>query len=533
MGAINLCMHIPSQSHILMLENHCTTIQDLKKIHAHFIKTGLAKHTLPISRVLAFAATSPAADINYAYSIFTRIHNPNIFMWNTIIRGFSQSSAPQNAILLFIYMLNHSNIEPQRLTYPSLFKAYTQLGLPRSGAQLHGRVIKLGLGFDRFIRNTIIYMYANSGFLSEAYKIFDEEGDFDVVAWNSMIMGLAKTRKINEAKRLFDKMGLRRNDVSWNSMISGCVRNGKFVEAMILFERMQEEQIKASEFTLVSLLNSCANLGALEQGEWICDYILCKNRFKLNVIMVTSIVDMYSKCGAIDKARGFFEFAPIKGLSSWNSMILGLANNGCEEEAFELFYELISLKIEPNEVTFLGLLIACCYKGYVNQARDFFLLMKERYKIKPSIKHYSCMVDVLGQAGLLNEAEQLIKKMPMEPDAIIWGSLLSSCRKYGNVEMAIRAGRHINEINSNDSAAYILMSNVYAASGQFENAIEQRVSMKERHVPKEKGCSSIEVNGQVQEFGSAGKLHPDIQDLMFFLHSYYEDKNLSIEEENM
>lgn len=521
---------ISDDSHLTLLENHCTTIQDLKKIHAHLVKTGLSKHPIAISRVLAFSAISPAADIMYAYSIFTRIHNPNLFMWNTIIRGFSKSSMPQNAILVFIDMLTYSTIKPQSLTYPSLFKAYARLGLPHYGAQLHGRIIKLGLEFDPFIRNTIINMYAISGCLSDAYKLFDEEGDFDVVAWNSLIIGLAKRSEINEARKLFDKMGSGRNTISWNSMISGYVRNANSREALDLFNRMQEEGIKANEFTLVSLLNACANLGSLEQGEWIYHYI-CKNRFELNVIMVTAIVDMYCKCGAIDKARRVFEKAPIKGLSSWNSMILGLANNGCEEEAFELFSELISLNIEPNDVTFLGVLTACTYRGNVNQAREFFLLMSERYKIIPSVKHYNCMVEVLGQAGLLNEAEQLIKEMPIEPDAIIWGSLLSSCRKHGDIEMAIRAGKHICEIDSNDSAAYILMSNVYAASGQFENAIKQRVLMKEKQVPKEKGCSSIEINGEIQEFASGGLLlNPEIQDLMSLVHSQYDDQELSMEE---
>ncbi|KAL2937859.1 hypothetical protein RDABS01_021308 [Bienertia sinuspersici] len=537
---MNFCMLTPSQTniskfisndpHLLMLENHCNTIRDLKKIHAHLIKTGLSKHPIAISRVLAFSATSPAADIYYAYSVFTRIRNPNLFMWNTIIRGFSQSSVPQNAIFIFIDMLMNSIIEPQRLTYPSLFKAYAQLGLPYDGAQLHGRIIKLGLEFDPFIRNTIIHMYANSGWLTEAYKHFDKKGDFDVVAWNSLIMGLGKKREINEARRLFDEMGLRRNAISWNSMISGYVRNEHFMEAIELFKRMQAEGIKASEFTMVSLLNACANLGSLEQGEWIYHYI-CKNRFDLNGIMVTAIVDMYCKCGAIDKAHRVFEMASIRGLSSWNSMILGLANNGFEEEALQLFSELISLNIEPNDVTFLGVLTACSYRrDTVNQAKEYFMLMSERYKIKPSIKHYNCMVEVLGRAGLLKEAEQLIRQMPIDPDAIIWGSLLSSCRNHGDIEMAIEAGKRICEIDCNDSSAYVLVSNIYAASGQFENAIQQRVLMKEKHVPKEKGCSSIEINGEVQEFASGGMLNHEMQDLMFLVHSDYEDEKIQIEQ---
>ncbi|XP_074276092.1 pentatricopeptide repeat-containing protein At2g42920, chloroplastic [Silene latifolia] len=544
MGTMSLCSLTPAQTsmsnfisnhpHLTLLETHCNTIKDLNKIHAHLIKTGLSKHPIAISRVLAFAATSHVADIRYAHSIFTSIHNPNLFMWNTIIRGFSQSWAPLTAILLFVDMLTSSGMEPQRLTYPSLFKAYANLGLAQCGAQLHARVIKLGLHSDHFIRNTIIHMYANNGFLREAFKVFDEGQNSDVVAWNSMIMGLAKCREIDEARRLFDKMGVKvmKNAISWNSMISGCVRNDKFVEAINLFGRMQEDGFKASEFTMVSLLNACANLGSLEKGELVHDH-MCENGFELNVIVVTAIVDMYCKCGAIDKAIQIFERTPIKGLSTWNSMILGLANNGRETDTIQLFSDLVSSGMVPDDVTFLGVLTACCYNGDVDKATDYFLLMTQRYQIEPSIKHYNCMVSILGQAGLLKEAEQLIGEMPVKADAIIWGSLLSACRKHGNVDMGIWASKNINEIDPNDTGAYVLMSNVYSASGEFQNAIKQRISMKDRQVCKEKGGSSIQINGEVEEFVSGGMLNPEMNDLMFLIHSNYEGEKLASEELEM
>ncbi|BFG25636.1 hypothetical protein CerSpe_119100 [Prunus speciosa] len=186
-------------------------MKDLQKIHAHLIKTGLVSDIVAASRVLAFCA-SPAGNINYAYMIFRNIQNPNLFIWNTIIRGFSESPSPEIAISLFIDMLVTSAIEPHRLTYPSVFKAYAQLGLAQDGAQLHGRIVKLGL-------------------------------ECDTVAWNSMIMGLSKWGEVSEAKRLFDKFSLR-NSVSWNSMISGFVRNGKYTEALELFSEMQKERVK-------------------------------------------------------------------------------------------------------------------------------------------------------------------------------------------------------------------------------------------------------------------------------------------------
>ncbi|RDX63335.1 Pentatricopeptide repeat-containing protein, chloroplastic, partial [Mucuna pruriens] len=479
---------------LTMLQNQCTNMRDFQKIHGHIIKTGLAHDPIAASRVLTFCASS-AGDINYAYLVFTTIPNPNLYSWNTIIRGFSGSSTPQLAISLFVDML-YSAVQPQQLTYPSVFKAYAQLGAGHDGAQLHGRVVKLGLERDQFIRNTIIYMYANSGLLSEATRVFDDElMELDVVACNSMIMGLAKRGEVDKSRRLFDSMPTR-TAVTWNSMISGYVRNRKLMEALELFHKMQEERVEPSAFTMVSLLSACAHLGALQHGEWVHDYIK-RNHFELNVIVLTAIIDMYCKCGSIEKAIEEFEGAPTRGLPCWNSLIIGLAMNGYEREAFEYFSKLESSNLKPDGVSFIGVLTACKHLGAIEKARDYFALMMNKYEIEPSIKHYTCMVEVLGHAALLEEAEELIKGMTLKPDAIIWGSLLSSCRKHGNVEIAKRAAQRVCELNPSDASGYVLMANVQAASNQFEEAIEHRILMKERLAQKEPGCSSIELYGEV------------------------------------
>lgn len=391
------------------------------------------------------------------------------------------------------------------------------------GAQLHGRVVKLGLDDDGFIRNTIIHMYANSGLLSEARRVFDNLLEFDVVAWNSMIMGLAKCGEIGDAQKLFDEMPTR-TSITWNSLISGYVRSGKLREALEIFHRMQEEKIEPSEFTMVSLLNACAHLGALEQGEWIHDYMKKKNNFELNVIVITAIIDMYCKCGSIESALQVFEEFPKKGLSCWNSIIIGLAMNGFEREAIEYFSELeSSSNLKPDDVSFIGVLTACKHLGEIDKAKDYFTLMVNKYEIEPSLKHYTCMVEVLGQAGLLEEAEEIIKGMSIEPDAIIWGSLLSSCRKYGNVEMAKQAAKRVCELNPSDSSGYVLMSNVHAAKNRYEEAVEERVLMKESVREKEPGCSMIEVYGETHEFLSGGRLHPKTQEIYSLLNDVVID----------
>ncbi|KAA0032472.1 pentatricopeptide repeat-containing protein [Cucumis melo var. makuwa] len=506
---------ISNQPYLSMVDKYCTTMRDLQQFHAHLIKSGQAIDSFAASRILAFCA-SPLGNMDYAYLVFLQMQNPNLFSWNTVIRGFSQSSNPQIALSLFIDMLVSSQVEPQRLTYPSIFKAYSQLGLAYDGAQLHGRIIKLGLQFDPFIRNTILYMYATGGFLSEARRIFNQEMEFDVVSWNSMILGLAKCGEIDESRKLFDKMPVK-NSISWNSMIGGYVRNGMFKEALKLFIKMQEERIQPSEFTMVSLLNASAQIGALRQGEWIHEYIK-KNNLQLNAIVVTAIIDMYCKCGSIGNALQVFEKIPNRGLSSWNSMIFGLAVNGCEKEAILLFKMLESSSLKPDSISFMAVLTACNHGAMVDEGMRFFSRMKNTYRIEPSIKHYNLMVDMISRGGFLEEAEQFIKTMPMEGDAIIWGCLLSACRIYGNTEMAKRAAEKVNELDPEETMGYVLMANIHAWRNNFVGAMEKRVAMRMKKVEKEPGGSLIEVDDEVHEFIAAGgRLHRKAQEIYLVL----------------
>ncbi|XP_068664800.1 pentatricopeptide repeat-containing protein At2g42920, chloroplastic [Aristolochia californica] len=489
---------------LTLLEHRCKTMRDLKMLHAQIIKTGLAHDKIAISRVLSFCATSSSGDINYALLLFSRIEHPNLFAWNTIIRAFSNSSTPHQAISLFYHML-HSTTQPQRLTFPSLFKAYSRLGLSCEGTQIHGMVTKLGFESDPFIRNSMISMYAVCGDIVSASHLFDENSDFDVVAWNSMMLGLARVGQIEESRRLFDEMPSRSN-ISWNSMISGYVRNGLYMEALNLFRQMQEASIGPTVFTIVSLLAACGRLGSLEQGKWLHAYIE-KNGIEINVIVLTAIIDMYCKCGSADEALRLFEAAPVKGLSSWNSIISGLAMDGRGQEAVRQFSKLQMSGLRPDYVSFIGVLTACSHSGMVDKGRYYFSLMTEFYKIEPMIKHYGCMVDILGRAGFIEEAEELIRKMPMDPDVIIWGSLLSACRTHGNITLGEQVAKRIIELDSGDNCGYILLSNAYAAVGRFSDTMEVRSLMKGKRMRKETGCSLIEVNGVVHEFVVGGTLH--------------------------
>lgn len=339
-----------------------------------------------------------------------------------------------------------------------------------------------------------------------------------------MILGLARNGEVEDSRRLFDKMPMK-NTISWNSMISGYVGNGRYKEALDLFHQMQNARIEPSVHTMASLLGACACLGALEQGEWVHAYIE-KNDIEANSIVLTALIDMYCKCGRLDKALWVFGNAPQKGLSSWNSMISGLAIHGCGEEAIRIFSRLQSSCLRPDHVSFLGVLTACNHSGMVDEARYYFSLMIITYKIQPTIKHYGCMVNLLGRAGHLEEAEELINSMPIDPDVVIWGSLLSACRNHGNIEIGEWVAKRMIELDPGESSSYVLLSNAYAAAGRFTDAVGMRQMMKEKQIWKDPGCSLVEVDGEVHEFVVDGRLHPRAREI----HVLLDELDLMLEE---
>ncbi|XP_020092388.1 pentatricopeptide repeat-containing protein At2g42920, chloroplastic-like [Ananas comosus] len=464
----------------------------------------------------ALSLVSAARDLRQVHSFLIRAAERRLSpsTYASLIRALSKSSAPLTAVSLFVDMLRRSpspcSAHLER-TFPSLFVSCARLGSARAGAPLHSMAVKLGLAPDAYVRNAMLFMYANCGCTAEALELFRKCVAFDVVAYNTMIMGFAKSGLLDEAWKLFEEMPVR-TVVTWSTMISGYARNGRSKEAMDLFRRMQGEGVEPNANILVSLLGACANLGALDQGEWIHAY-LEKNKFELNPIVITAIIDMYCKCGSVEKALEVFESAENKGLSSWNSMILGLALDGRCREAIGLFLMLQANGLRPNKVTFIGVLMACNHSGMMKKAWYYFSLMANTYDIEPEIEHYGCMVDALGRAGLLKEAEDLVKTMPMKPDSIIWGALLSACRTYKNTEIGARAAKRVLELDPQDSGGYVILSNTFAGSGEFGDSVGTRVRMKKSGVRKDPGCSVIEVNGLVHEFVASGVLHPQAKEI--------------------
>ncbi|XP_010276442.2 PREDICTED: pentatricopeptide repeat-containing protein At4g21065-like [Nelumbo nucifera] len=306
---------------------------------------------------------------------------------------------------------------------------------------------------------------------------------------------------------LFDRMP-NRNVVSWTVLMDACLRWEQPSMALVIFREMQETGVKPDQFAIVSLLSACARLGTLNLGMWVHAFIE-RVRLEQTIFIGTALVDMYCKCGSVDNALAVFNSMPTKTLLSWNAMLHGLSVNGRGREAVELFSELEKESgIHPNEVTFVAILCGCSHSGLVKEGRFYFGLMQNKYGIEPTVKHYGCMVDLLGRAGLLEEAFEMVNKMPVPPNTVIWGALLSACRVQNNMGMAERVSQKIIGIDEDglkgDTSHYVIMSNMYARAGLMDKMAEARLRIGK----KPKGRSWIEIGFQVHEFSVGDSSHP-------------------------
>ncbi|CAD5192032.1 unnamed protein product [Musa acuminata subsp. malaccensis] len=385
---------------------------------------------------------------------------------NVLIKSDTHSGSHLRSLLVFTTMLQAS-IPPDLLTFPPLLKSVARLFLPDLGLSIHGCVVKTGSDSDVFVNTALVSMYCSLGRVGDARHVFAEMPE--------------------------------RNSVTWNAMITGYVHNRRFREAHELFSRMLGSGLDLGEVTVVTALSACSHLGALSQGIWIHNYIE-SHGLRLNVFVGTALIDMYMKCGVIDEASKVFQAMRVKNVFSWNALITGYAMNGEGEAALEAFDEMIMEKVKPDGVTFLALLCACCHQGLIDKGRKLFVGMEEDFGLRPRIEHYGCMVDLLGRAGLLEEAHKLIATMPMKADAAVWRALLAGCRIHGDLQLRELAIRKLLDLEPENGENYILLANLLARDRRWTDVGKVRQMMGKKRMKKDPGCSLIEVDNRVHEF---------------------------------
>ncbi|PKA65174.1 Pentatricopeptide repeat-containing protein [Apostasia shenzhenica] len=433
----------------------------------------------PVPYNCLISGYSKSGNVALARQLFDKMTQRTASSWNTIITCYAHQGDFGEALRLFERM-RMEGFHPNEITIVTVLSVCAKIGDLTTGLMVKKLVDDHHLRNDLIVQTAILEMFVKCGAVEEARMEFDMMEHKDVVAWSAMIAGYAQ--------------------------------NGRSSEALELFEKMQLVSCEPNEVTLVSVLSACGQLGSVEVGERVGRYVenLC---FKSSVYINSALIDMYAKCGNIQKALRIFDEMHQKDVISWNSMIVGLAYNGVAENAIKLYYKMIKEKLKPNDITLVGVLTACTHAGWIDIGLKLFHSMKPEHNIEPKVEHCACVVDLLCRSGRLEEAYNFICETEIEPSVVVWGTLLSACRVYSNFDLAKISVEKLLDLEPENSANYVLFSNMCADTGQWEEARRMRNLMKSKSVQKLAAFSWIELDNALQKFLVWDKSHPRSEEI--------------------
>ncbi|KAL4186130.1 hypothetical protein AMTRI_Chr09g32230 [Amborella trichopoda] len=400
--------------------------------------------------------------IDDARCLFDGMERRDLVSWNAIIGGYIAHGLIESALGLFRSMLDEG-MTPDQFTLASILASCGIIEDLIGAQQLHGLIIQLGLESDKMISGALVHAYA-------------------------------KCKSLESAKRLYNSIADKEKDlITTTALMTGYAQNhgrAHYASAMELFHEIHGQDMKMDDVILSSILSICGSVASLSLGKQVHAHVV-KYRPRPDVALGNALVDMYAKSGELRDARRAFDEMPETNVISWSSMIAAYGCHGFGEEAIQLFEQMESIGPGPNDVTLLTVLSACSHSGMVERGWARFKAMVNGCHIKLRDEHYSCIVDLLGRAGLLDEAYRFICDMPKKPSPSLWLALLGACRTHGNVEMGEIAAKHLFEIEPQNSGGYVVLANIYAAAGLWEDAVRVRELMRDKGVRKEAGCSYI------------------------------------------
>lgn len=470
----------------------CCRVQDAGfggKVHSHLFKMGFVSYLYVCNSLIHMYGL--CGQMECAKKVFDEMPQRDLVSWNTVICGYSQCNRFREVLSVFD-RLREAGLVADSVTMVKVILACINIG-DMSLAESMGKYVKdKNVVIDVYLGNTLIDMHGKCGSVRLAREVFDQMKERNVVSWNAMILGYVKDGNLIEARRLFDLMP-KRDVVSWTTMIIGYSQNDRFSDSLRLFLDMMKTNVKPDEITIASVLSACARLGSLDMGKSIHDYIR-KNNITQDLYVGNALIDMYCKCGSIEKAMEVFGEMPIKDSVSWTSVISGLAVNGNAIYALDLFSKMLMENVQPTHGTFVGILLACAHAGMVDKGLEYFESMERDYKLIPQMKHYGCVVDLLSRSGSVDKAYEFMLKMPIAADVIIWRILLGSCKLQGNMVLAEIVTKKLLELDPCNSGNYILSSNIYAGVERWDDAMKMRKLLKEGDLLKPAGWSSLQTN---------------------------------------
>ncbi|CAA7019481.1 unnamed protein product [Microthlaspi erraticum] len=459
-------------------------IREGKSVHGFAVRRELDPKYVSLSPVLVelYAECGRLSD---SEAVLRAVGDGNIVSWNSLISLYARKGMVIEALCLFREMVT-MRIRPDSFTLASSISACVNDGLVCLGKQIHGYVIRTNVS-DEFVQNSVIDMYAKSGLVELACKVFDHVKDKSVVTWNSMLCGFSQ--------------------------------NGNSLEAINLFDYMYSNSLETNEVTFLGVIQACSSIGSLEKGKWVHHKMILSGLKDLYT--ETSLIDMYAKCGDLDAAEIVFKAIASKSIVSWSSMINAYGMHGRIGAAISTFNQMVESGTKPNEVVFMNVLSACGHSGSVQEGKFYFNLMGS-FGILPNSEHFACFIDLLSRSGELEEAYRIIKEMPFLPDASVWGSLVNGCRIHQRMDIFKAIKNDLSSIVTDDTGYYTLLSNVYAEEGEWEESRRVRSAMK-RKVP---GYSSIEIDQKVFRFGAGEESGFRTEEIHKFLGNF---KNLTLE----
>ncbi|KAF8041808.1 hypothetical protein BT93_A0415 [Corymbia citriodora subsp. variegata] len=497
-------------------------------VFGFIIKSGYLDSDVCVGCALIDLFAKGSHDLVSARKVFEKMPERNVVAWTLMMTRCTQLGCPKEAVDLFLDMLM-SGPAPDRFTLTAVLSACSELELLPLGVQLHSWVIRSGLALDVCVGCSLVDMYVksvDSGSLHDSRKVFDRMQDHNVMSWTAIITGYAQSEENEEAIKLFWEMMkghmedaqrafdalFEKNLVSYNTLVDAHAKSLESNEAFELLHEIEERGIGTSAFTFASLLSGAACVGAIGKGEQIHARMV-KSGLDSNLCISNALISMYSRCGNIEAAFRVFSETREKNIITWTAMITGFAKHGFGTRALDTFHKMLDAGVRPNEITYVAVLSSCSHVGLVSDGWRHFRSMYTEHGIMPRTEHYACMVDLLGRSGSLVEALQFINSMPFRADTLVWRTFLGACRVQGNVELAKQAAAMIFEQEPDDPTTYILLSNIYASAGLWEDAAAIRKKMKLKNLTKEASCSWIEVKNTVHKFYVADASHPRAREI--------------------
>ncbi|XP_057810892.1 pentatricopeptide repeat-containing protein At2g27610-like isoform X2 [Salvia miltiorrhiza] len=452
----------------------CAAVCDLRygaQVHSCVVRGGFEANVFVQSALIDMY--TKCGDLSSAWRVVEAMEVDDLISCNAMIVGCVRQGCPEQALALFRTM-HAKSMKLDVFTYPSVLNSVALIKEVSTGKVVHSLVVKSGFEGYTLVTNALIDMYAKHKDFDSALRAFDDLVEKDVI--------------------------------SWTSLITGCAHNGLYEGALKMFCRMRRDGTASDRVLASTVMSSCAQLALLDLGQQA--HANCvKSGLDDSPSVDNSLVSFYAHCGCLEDAKKAFDSMRTRNVVSWTALIVGYAQNGEGMKSLQLYDEMRAAGVEPDFITFIGLLFACSHAGLAERGRCYFDSMVRDHGIRPGHDHYACMIDLLGRSGRIEEAEKLLSEMEFEPDSTIWKSLLSACRKHGDIDLAKRAAAALIEMEPQDPAAYVLLSNMYSSVGKWEEAASIRSSMKAKGVVKEPGRSWVEMSSTVHTFTSDDRSH--------------------------